>query len=332
MRVSIVIPALNEEQYLPGLLESIELQLSGRPIEYEVLVADNGSVDRTRAIAEERGARVVFCDGLTVGAARNRATEATEGEALVFLDADMLLLEGWWPALKRLLSDLHADSRQIVGGSVAAPPSAGWIGRAWFPPRRDSSRSVRYVGSGHMITSRTLFDELGGFSSQLRSGEDYELCQRARASGARVHKDHRLAAYHLGVPTSLSAFVRRELWHGSSGGLRKIMGQRVSWIAMGWLVLHIMLVALTVSWWARGGALVGLSAAATLVAIVSLAAAGALRHSGAESYRGAAIRFPLYFIYYWSRAIALFRAGLLGAKKGLPSSTRNDSQSPVGRA
>ena len=332
MPVSIVIPALNEEQYLPGLLQSIERQLAGRGVEYEVLVADNGSVDRTRSIAEDQGARVIFCDGLTVGAARNRATEAADGEVLVFLDADMLLLEGWWPALQHLLSELHADSRQIVGGSVAAPPSAGWIGRAWFPQRRNNSRSVRYVGSGHMITSRKLFDELGGFSPHLRSGEDYELCQRAIANGARVHKDHRLAAYHLGVPASLSAFVRRELWHGSSGGFRKILGQRVSWIAMGWLVLHMVLLAMSVAWWASGETLMGLSALAALLAIVSLAAAGSLRHSGADSYRGAATRFPLYFIYYWSRAIALLRAVLLGVKKGSPSSARNEKQSPVGRA
>jgi glycosyltransferase involved in cell wall biosynthesis len=161
MTVSIVIPALNEEQYLPGLLESIERQFAGRSTDYEVLVADNGSVDRTRLIAEEQGAKVVFCDGLTVGAARNRATEEADGEVLVFLDADMQLLEGWWPALQRLLYELHTDSRRVVGGSVAAPPNAGWIGRAWFPPRRSDSKSVRYVGSGHMITSKKLFDELG---------------------------------------------------------------------------------------------------------------------------------------------------------------------------
>ena len=314
-RVSIVIPALNEERYLPGLLESIERQLAGRGVDYEVLVADNGSADRTRLIAEELDAKVIFCDGLTVGAARNRATEETDGEVLVFLDADMLLLEGWWPALQRLLYELHEDSRRVVGGSVAAPPNAGWIGRAWFPNRRNNSKSVRYVGSGHMITSRKLFDELGGFSLHLRSGEDYELCQRALANGARVYKDHRLAAYHLGVPASLSAFVRRELWHGSSGGLRKILGQRVSWIAMGWLVLHIVLLALAVGWWASGEELLGYSTLAALVAIVFLAAASALRHSGADSYRGAAVRLPLYFLYYWARAIALLRALLLGAKK-----------------
>ena len=332
MHASIIIPALNEEKYLPGLLESIERQLAGRRLQYEVLLADNGSVDRTRLVAEERGAKVVGCDGLTIGAARNRAAEAAGGDVLVFLDADMLLLDGWWPALQHLLSELDADSCQIVGGSVAAPPSAGWIGQAWFPQRRNNSRSVRYVGSGHMITSRKLFDELGGFSPDLRSGEDYELCQRALANGARVHKDHRLVAYHLGVPVSLSAFVRRELWHGSSGGVRKIMRQRVSWIALGWLALHMLLLGLASAWWASGEALIGMSALAVFGAICSLATAGALRHSGAGSYRGVAMRFPLYCIYYWARAIALLRTLLIRTADVSPSLASDRRQSPTGRA
>jgi hypothetical protein len=172
----------------------------------------------------------------------------------------------------------------------------------------------------------------GGFSPHLRSGEDYELCQRALAKGALVHKDHGLAAYHRGVPASLWAFVRRELWHGSSGGLRKILGQRVSWIALVWLVLHVLLLSLAVAWWRSGEASLGLGALAALAGIFSLAAAGALRHSGADSYRGAVIRFPLYCIYYWSRAIALLRALMFGAKKGPISSARDKKQSPVGRA
>jgi GT2 family glycosyltransferase len=331
MHVSIIIPALNEEKYLPGLLESIERQLAGPSIHYEVLLADNGSVDHTRSIAEERGAEVIRCDGLTVGAARNRATEAAGGEVLIFLDADMLLLDGWWPALQQVLSELRSDSLQIVGGSVTAPPSAGWIGRAWFPQRRNNSKFVRYVGSGHMITSRRLFDELGGFSPHLRSGEDYELCQRALANGARVHKDHRLAAYHLGVPATLSAFVRRELWHGSSGGLRKILGQRVSWVALGWLALHMLLLGLVSAWWATGEALIGKSALGVLATILSLAAAGAVRHSGADSYRGTAMRFPLYYIYYWTRAIALLRTLLMGKMDVSPSSATNNRQTPTSR-
>ncbi len=62
MKFSIIIPAYNEEQYLPRLLDSIDVardNYSGGPVAVEVIVADNDSSDRTAEIAAARGARVV---------------------------------------------------------------------------------------------------------------------------------------------------------------------------------------------------------------------------------------------------------------------------------
>ena len=90
-RFSIIIPAYNEEQYLPRLLASIEVaraNYSGGPAAVEVIVADNDSTDRTAEIALTRGARVVKVAKRRIAAARNGGARAGSGEILCFIDAD----------------------------------------------------------------------------------------------------------------------------------------------------------------------------------------------------------------------------------------------------
>ncbi len=86
MKLSIIIPTFNEESYLPHLLESIKRQDFS---DYEVIVADAGSKDSTRDIAQEWGCKVV--EGGLPSVGRNRGTEAASGEYLLFFDSDVFL-------------------------------------------------------------------------------------------------------------------------------------------------------------------------------------------------------------------------------------------------
>src|SRR5215471_758411 len=91
MRLSIIIPAYNEEQYLPRLLKSIEVarsNYSGGRDEIEVIVADNDSSDGTAQVAQAYGARVVHVAKRRIAAARNGGARAARGEILCFIDAD----------------------------------------------------------------------------------------------------------------------------------------------------------------------------------------------------------------------------------------------------
>jgi len=91
LRFSVIIPAYNEEQYLPRLLDSIDVarsNYSGGPKAIEVIVADNDSSDRTAEIARARGARVVKVAKRRIAAARNGGARAGSGEILCFIDAD----------------------------------------------------------------------------------------------------------------------------------------------------------------------------------------------------------------------------------------------------
>ena len=94
MKFSVVIPAYNEAEYLPRLLDSIEVakaNYSGGPGAIEVIVADNDSTDDTAEVAAAHGARVVAVQKRRIAAARNGGARAARGEILCFIDADSAL-------------------------------------------------------------------------------------------------------------------------------------------------------------------------------------------------------------------------------------------------
>ncbi len=311
MDLSIIIPVLNEEENLPRLLASVQKQLFGSGLTYELIVADNGSTDRTPVIATENGATVVDAGGLTVGGARNRGAQEAEGNILVFLDADMILREGWVQAMQRILPQLAANQRQIIGGSIAAPPNASWIAQAWFPDRpvgTTGNKGVRYVGSAHLLISRSFFNELGGFDPELRSAEDYDLCVRGRGAGAQIYKEPALSACHEGTPNSLQAFFRRELWHGGSGRLPQILKQRIMWLAGPWLILHLALPLLAFAWWRTECSGCGPLFLANATLLIFLPFVLAVRKGGATPIKRTITRSALHYIYLWARAIALVKA------------------------
>ena len=81
--LSIIIPTKNEEKYLPNLLRSIKKQTFK---DYEIIVADNNSKDKTKKIAKRYGCKIV--KGGLPGKARNQGAKFAEGDILLFLDSD----------------------------------------------------------------------------------------------------------------------------------------------------------------------------------------------------------------------------------------------------
>lgn len=87
-KLSIVLPCLNEAQALPEVLKQIHEAAGRLQMEYEIVVADNGSTDGSRDLAAANGARVVPVAQRGYGAAVQAGLAAAEGEILVFGDAD----------------------------------------------------------------------------------------------------------------------------------------------------------------------------------------------------------------------------------------------------
>jgi len=106
--ITIIIPTLNEENCLPKLLECIRSQTYKN---YEVIVADASSKDKTREIAKKFGCKVVKSGGLP-GIGRNNGAKAAKGNILFFIDADVEFGNNF---LKNCVEEFNSRKLDIAG-------------------------------------------------------------------------------------------------------------------------------------------------------------------------------------------------------------------------
>ena len=214
--ISIIIPALNEEKMIGRCLESLT-RLSFARDRFEVLIVDNGSRDRTLAIAESFKDRldltVLQQAGVRISALRNLGARAAAGDILAFLDADCLAPADW---LDRIFALAPSDGAGILGAHYLLPEGSSWVGRTWHRYQEaPKSGEVSHVPAGDLIMRREDFLKLGGFDETIQTNEDYELCERARKAGMHVRAFPQIGVIHLGTAQSLRVFFRKQAWHGT---------------------------------------------------------------------------------------------------------------------
>jgi len=173
MKLSVVIPAYNEEKYLTETLEAVRLALGSIP-EAEIIVVDNESTDATREIASAQGAKIVDEDEHNIGRVRNTGSLAAAGEVLVFLDADTLVVSGVFEKIIAAMSD-----PRCVGGSVAVEyeaPRRRQLFMRWFMRLWTFLGRLTKMRQGALQFCRfEVFRELGGYDTTIYVGEDIEF-------------------------------------------------------------------------------------------------------------------------------------------------------------
>jgi len=210
---SIIIPAYNEEKYLPLCLDSIH-NLNYPKEKYEVIVVDNGSTDRTREIAANRGATVLQDRAANVSGLRNYGAREAKGDVLAFLDADCLVTNDWLICAAKY----HDDMDISVWGSPTTPPEdSTWVQRTWFFVRmkKQDVMDVQWLESMNLFVRKSQFFEIRGFNEQLVTCEDVDLSYRMSRMG-RIVADKHISAVHLGEAGTMREFFRKELWRGQS--------------------------------------------------------------------------------------------------------------------
>jgi SAM-dependent methyltransferase len=191
-RVSIIIPARNEEHLLAGTL-SAALAPAARlgPAQAEVLVVDNDSTDRTREVAAGHGAcvRVLSSNRRGAACARNDGARAARGHVLVFVDADTLVPPD---ALERVAEhcERHGAGAGITalgdrdGGRWAAAWWATWNAVRRLPMARAKAMPA------FMFCTRDVFDRFGPFDEAVEIGEEWPiLAGLYRAHPGRLRYD-----------------------------------------------------------------------------------------------------------------------------------------------
>lgn len=188
-RVSVVIPVYDDYGRLSTCLEALAQQTYPGD-DFEIVVVDNGTPEERVVAVEEEFANVRRTSEEKQGsyAARNRGLEVADGELFAFTDADCIPTEAW---LERGIEALtSSESIGLVGGSIElfaheedAPTAAElWELRRGFP-QRHYVEELDFAATANMFTRRSVFEEVGRFDADLRSGGDRDWGERVAEAG-----------------------------------------------------------------------------------------------------------------------------------------------------
>ena len=180
--ISFIIPAHNEDLWLGQCLASIAETMKGISEQHEVIVVDDASTDATSQIAARFDVRIVRVDYRKISAVRNAGVRASVGELLFFVDADT---KANAPAVKDALRALRSGA---VGGGCVPDldgPVPFW-GRLIHRVAVLGGRIVHLVGGCFLFCTRDAFQSTGGFSEDLRAGEDIAFVRELKKIGQFV--------------------------------------------------------------------------------------------------------------------------------------------------
>jgi glycosyltransferase involved in cell wall biosynthesis len=209
MKYSLIIPAWNEQAFLPHTLTRVNeviASLAARSAHHgELIVVDNNSTDNTAAIAKEQGATVVFEPLNQIARARNRGASCAQGDALVFLDADTSCDS---ELLEHVLDLLEAGAT-VGGGSVIAPDRKidGAALRGLELWNQIALRAKLAAGC-FVFCRKDAFDEVGGFDVRVYAGEEIYLSRALKKWGKKNGM-----SFHIATLSPVLTSVRKLDWY-----------------------------------------------------------------------------------------------------------------------
>lgn len=189
MKISVIVPAFNEEKLIARCLASIRTAMAAfdeKGWQSELIVCDNNSTDRTAALAREAGATVVFEPVNQIARARNKGAEAASGDWLVFIDADSYPEKGLFAKVAEAIE----SGKYVFGGSTVRLQgrylTAALVTELW----NRISRVMKYAAGSFIFCEAAAFRKIGGFDVAFFAGEEIDLSKRlkkfTRAAGKKA--------------------------------------------------------------------------------------------------------------------------------------------------
>jgi glycosyltransferase involved in cell wall biosynthesis len=171
--LSIIIPTLNEEKYLPILLSQIKKQ---NFTDYEIIVADAGSTDKTVEIAKSFGCKIV--KGGLPAKGRNEGAKAAKGELFLFMDADNIYLPDGF--LDKLITEFK--KRNLGVASFPIYPAGNFADKiCYFLYNKfvEIFQNWTAFATNSILIKREVFEKVNGFDEEVLIAEDHDLAKRA---------------------------------------------------------------------------------------------------------------------------------------------------------
>ncbi len=226
MKLSFVIPAWNEEKLLGATIEAI--QQSAIAYDFEIIVADDASDDRTAEIAKGLGAIVVSCTNRQIGPTRNDGAGVATGDILIFVDADTIVSEA---VVRETVEAIKNGA--IAGGSF--PTFDGKIpmlAKVLTPTLRVAFKILRVAAGAYMFCTLESFEKAGKFDSKFFAAEEVHLSNKLHKFGKfktlqnhvvtsgrkfRTHSAWEILTtlFLVSIPGMRNIKKRKNLWYGS---------------------------------------------------------------------------------------------------------------------
>ncbi len=190
--ISLIIPAYNEEDYLPACLDAVMENLAGKA--HEIIVVDNNSTDRTKEIvARYPAVTYVFEPEKGITRARQCGYRAASGEILAYVDADTRPPAGW---VEQIWDQFGAsDALACLSGPYSFYDLTGIrnkVSTGWFVAAQPIYKMTGYMMvGGNFAIRRDVLDKMGGCDSTIEFyGEDVDIGKRAKVHGKVLFSRH----------------------------------------------------------------------------------------------------------------------------------------------
>lgn len=222
MKISVIVPAFNEEKLIVATLRSIQtaaMSFTRLGWASELVVCDNNSTDRTAELARAAGAKVVFEPINQISRARNAGAAGASGDWLIFVDADSQPSAGLFADVAEAIQ----SGRFLAGGSTVKLDGRYPVARLVTEGWNLLSRTKKWAAGSFIFCDAAAFREVGGFSRELFASEEIDLSERlkrlARQRGKRLIILHRhplvtsARKMHLYTAREHFRFLAKTVWH-----------------------------------------------------------------------------------------------------------------------
>jgi glycosyltransferase involved in cell wall biosynthesis len=219
-RVSVVVCAYNAERTMEACLASLEVL--NYP-DYEVVVVNDGSRDRTLAIAERFPyCRIISQENKGLSVARNVGAEAATGEIVAYTDSDCVADPDW---LTYLVGKMVDGNLAACGGPNFPPPEDNLVPAAVAVSPGGpthvliSDEVAEHIAGCNMAFRRDALLELGGFDPVYRAaGDDVDICWRFQDAGYTIGFSAAAMVWHFRRNT-VKAYINQQRGYGKAEAL-----------------------------------------------------------------------------------------------------------------
>lgn len=207
MKISIVIPAHNEEKYIGRCLSSINAQLAPSDLQVEVIVVLNRCTDNTAEVVKAHGGTIVTDDSKNLSAIKNTGVAYAKADLVITIDADSWMSKG-------VLAEIckRMESPSCLGGGIRIKPERLSPGIAIGYGMMLVPAFFLGLSFGMYWFRKSDFDAIGGFDEKRHIAEDVDFLRRLKLHGRKTRRRHEIISQQS-ITTSCRKFDEFGDWH-----------------------------------------------------------------------------------------------------------------------